>query len=109
MIQSPRYVHTNLIARDWRLLAQFYTGVFGCEFVPPERDYAGAAEKTRCFISSCLTAFRMAVSRITARTPDCQYEVIPNADHMASMDNPEVFNQLVMAFLAKWIPVAVSS
>ena len=43
MIQSPRYVHTNLIARDWRLLAKFYTGLFGCEFVPPERDYSGPA------------------------------------------------------------------
>ena len=42
MLQSPRYLHTNLIARDWRLLAQFYTGLFGCEFVPPERDYSGA-------------------------------------------------------------------
>lgn len=38
-----RYVHTNVIARDWRALAEFYTTVFGCEFVPPERDYAGAA------------------------------------------------------------------
>ena len=43
MIQSPRYVHTNLIARDWRALAKFYTGLFGCELVPPERDYSGAA------------------------------------------------------------------
>jgi predicted enzyme related to lactoylglutathione lyase len=39
MIQSPRYVHTNLIARDWRALAKFYTGVFGCEFVPPAGEY----------------------------------------------------------------------
>ncbi len=38
-----KYVHTNLIARDWRALAAFYTAVFGCELVPPERDYAGAA------------------------------------------------------------------
>ncbi len=43
MIANPRYVHTNLIARDWRALAQFYTELFGCEFVPPERDYSGAA------------------------------------------------------------------
>ena len=34
-----RYVHTNLIARDWRNLAKFYTDVFDCSFVPPERDY----------------------------------------------------------------------
>jgi len=37
-----KYVHTNLIARDWRALADFYIANFGCEVVPPERDYAGA-------------------------------------------------------------------
>jgi catechol 2,3-dioxygenase-like lactoylglutathione lyase family enzyme len=40
---APRYVHTNLVARDWRALERFYMEVFGCERVPPERDYAGAA------------------------------------------------------------------
>jgi len=38
---KARYVHTNLIARDWKKLAQFYTEVFGCTLVPPERDYQG--------------------------------------------------------------------
>ena len=41
MIQGARYVHTNLVARDWRSLAGFYNRVFGCEPVPPERDLAG--------------------------------------------------------------------
>jgi len=41
MIAGARYVHTNLIARDWRALARFYQDVFGCTVVPPERDYAG--------------------------------------------------------------------
>ena len=41
MIEKPRYVHTNLVARDWRALAGFYQSVFGCEPVPPERDFAG--------------------------------------------------------------------
>jgi len=36
-----RYVHTNLIARDWRRLARFYQDVFGCEPVLPERDLSG--------------------------------------------------------------------
>jgi catechol 2,3-dioxygenase-like lactoylglutathione lyase family enzyme len=36
-----RFGHVNLIADDWRRLADFYTQVFGCEVVPPERDYAG--------------------------------------------------------------------
>jgi predicted enzyme related to lactoylglutathione lyase len=39
---SAKYVHTNLIARDWRRLVDFYVAVFGCEPVPPERDYSGA-------------------------------------------------------------------
>jgi len=41
MIQGARYAHTNLVARDWRRLADFYVELFGCEFVPPERDDAG--------------------------------------------------------------------
>jgi catechol 2,3-dioxygenase-like lactoylglutathione lyase family enzyme len=38
---SARYVHTNIIARDWRVLARFYEDVFGCVRVPPERDLSG--------------------------------------------------------------------
>jgi catechol 2,3-dioxygenase-like lactoylglutathione lyase family enzyme len=38
---SAKYVHTNLVARDWRALAHFYQTVFGCVPVPPERDLAG--------------------------------------------------------------------
>jgi predicted enzyme related to lactoylglutathione lyase len=40
---AARYVHTNLIAADWRALADFYVGVFGCAPVPPERDFRGEA------------------------------------------------------------------
>ncbi len=36
------YVHTNLIARDWRQLAAFYEQVFGCRPVPPERHLTEA-------------------------------------------------------------------
>jgi glyoxylase I family protein len=41
MSLSARYVHTNLIATDWRALSAFYQDVFGCTPVPPERDFAG--------------------------------------------------------------------
>jgi catechol 2,3-dioxygenase-like lactoylglutathione lyase family enzyme len=39
---EARYVHTNVVARDWRALARFYQKVFGCVPVPPERDLRGA-------------------------------------------------------------------
>ena len=42
MISGARYVHTNLVARDWRRLARFYQDVFGCVPVPPERNLSGA-------------------------------------------------------------------
>jgi catechol 2,3-dioxygenase-like lactoylglutathione lyase family enzyme len=38
---SARFAHVNLIADDWRALARFYADLFGCQYVPPERDYAG--------------------------------------------------------------------
>lgn len=41
MIQGAKYVHTNLIARDWRALAKFYENLFSCVLVPPERNYSG--------------------------------------------------------------------
>jgi len=41
MIKGARFVHTNLVARDWRALAEFYLETFGCAPVPPERNYAG--------------------------------------------------------------------
>ena len=36
-----RFAHTNIIARDWRALAQFYVDVFGCQTLKPERDLTG--------------------------------------------------------------------
>jgi len=37
-----KYVHTNLIARDWKRLVRFYCEVFGCEPKGPERDLSAA-------------------------------------------------------------------
>lgn len=38
---DARFGHVNIVAHDWRRLAEFYTRVFGCTFVPPERDLSG--------------------------------------------------------------------
>ena len=38
---EARFAHVNLIARDWRRLVDFYSGVFGWVPVPPERDLSG--------------------------------------------------------------------
>lgn len=39
---DARFGHVNVTSTDWRRLARFYTDVFGCVFVPPERDIRSA-------------------------------------------------------------------
>jgi catechol 2,3-dioxygenase-like lactoylglutathione lyase family enzyme len=36
-----RYAHTNIAAKDWKRLADFYIEVFGCTVKPPERNLSG--------------------------------------------------------------------
>jgi len=38
---KAKYKHTNIIALDWRKLAEFYERIFGCRPVPPERAAVG--------------------------------------------------------------------
>jgi predicted enzyme related to lactoylglutathione lyase len=38
---NARFAHVNLVAHDWKKLAEFYQEVFGCAIVPPERDLSG--------------------------------------------------------------------
>jgi predicted enzyme related to lactoylglutathione lyase len=39
---KAKYVHTNIVAKDWKRLVRFYQEVFGCTVVPPERDLSGS-------------------------------------------------------------------
>jgi len=41
MENGIKYVHTNIIAKDWRILADFYIKVFACEAIYPERNLSG--------------------------------------------------------------------
>jgi len=36
-----KYVHTNIIAKNWKFLSDFYIKVFNCKPVPPERNLEG--------------------------------------------------------------------
>ena len=41
MAIHAKYVHTNLIAQDWRKLVEFYQQVFGCTPATPEENLSG--------------------------------------------------------------------
>lgn len=38
---SIKFVHVNIISKDWRKLAEFYTKVFECKPLWPERNLTG--------------------------------------------------------------------
>lgn len=40
-LEYMRYIHTNIIARDWEKLSEFYKDVFECRKVPPQRNLKG--------------------------------------------------------------------
>lgn len=36
-----RYAHTNIAAKDWKILSDFYIETFGCKVKPQERKFSG--------------------------------------------------------------------
>ena len=40
-MNSVKYKHTNIIAKDWQALAAFYEDVFGCKRVSPGKHLVG--------------------------------------------------------------------
>jgi len=42
---SARFVHANIVAQDWKRLADFYHQVFGCTPVPPSVTLPGIGSK----------------------------------------------------------------
>ena len=38
---ATRFAHVNIVAKNWRALADFYIQVFGCREKPPERNLSG--------------------------------------------------------------------
>jgi predicted enzyme related to lactoylglutathione lyase len=65
---DARFGHVNLIARDWRALANFYVELFGCAIVPPERDYAGPDLERGTAVAGA--ALRGAHLRLPGHGPD---------------------------------------
>jgi catechol 2,3-dioxygenase-like lactoylglutathione lyase family enzyme len=36
-----RFAHINILARDWKAIAEFYIKVFECKIKPPQRNLSG--------------------------------------------------------------------
>jgi len=60
-----KYRHTNIVAEDWRKLADFYERVLGCTPVPPERE--SSAE----WVERCTAVPGAGIRGIHLRLPGC--------------------------------------
>ena len=38
---KSKFVHINIVAKNWKKLAEFYINVFGCKIKLPERNLSG--------------------------------------------------------------------
>ncbi len=87
MAIAARYVHTNLIAADWRTLADFYQQLFGCTPVPPERDFQGATLEAGTGIAGAhLRGMHLRLPGYGADGPTLEilnYNILTNRDQTA--------------------------
>lgn len=90
--------HVNVVAHDWRRLAQFYEQVFGCVPVPPERDYRGAdLDRGTGLRDAHLTGAHL---RLPGRGPDGPTLEIYSYDQLAEGGDRARANRLGWGHLA---------
>jgi predicted enzyme related to lactoylglutathione lyase len=91
--------HVNVIARDWRTLARFYTDVFGCTFVPPERDISGPVlERGTGLPGAALTGAHLRLPGLGATGPTLEsYQFASMPDESESAANRPGFRHIAFA------------
>ena len=93
---DARFGHVNVIARDWRRLAEFYERVFGCPVVPPERDYSGPDLSAGTGVQNA--ALRGAHLRLPGLGPDGPtleiYQYEPSLDPLSTAVNRPGFGHI---------------
>lgn len=103
---NARYVHTNLIANDWRKLARFYQDVFGCVPVPPERDLHGPdMERGTGVPGAHLTGMHLRLPGWGENGPTVEiFHYEPHVEHPGTTINRPGFGHL--AFAVDDVPAA---
>jgi predicted enzyme related to lactoylglutathione lyase len=91
--------HVNVIARDWRALARFYTEVFGCTLVPPERDISGSVlERGTGIAGAALTGAHLRLPGLGADGPTLEiYQFAEMPEREAAGPNRPGFRHIAFA------------
>ena len=99
MTISAKYVHTNLVARDWKTLADFYQTVFGCSPVPPERNLTGPAIANATNISNAhIRGMHMRLPGWGDEGPTLEiFSYIPDLEHPGTAVNRPGFGHIAFS------------
>lgn len=85
-----KYVHTNIIAKDWKKLSDFYIEVFNCIPKPPERDLSGEwLDKLTNLKSSHIKGIHLLLPGFKENGPTLeifQYDTIIDNDKKINME-----------------------
>lgn len=103
---EARYVHTNIIARDWQRLAKFYEQVLGCVPKPPPRDLSGDwLEAATGIPGAHLKGIHLILPGCGADTPTLEiFQYEENIDKLPAAIQPPAANRLGLGHLAFAVP-----
>ncbi len=81
-----RFAHTNIAAKDWRKLSDFYINVFDCSIKPPQRSLSGDWLDTATGLTNArLEGVHLALPGHGENPPTLEIFT-----YVAMRDNPEV-------------------
>jgi glyoxylase I family protein len=94
-----KYKHTNLIAKNWKRLADFYQKVFECVPVPPERDMSGEwLDKVTGITDSQISGMHLRLPGFGDDGPTLEiFEYVSMPDHPDVNPNTPGFSHIAFA------------
>lgn len=93
-----KYTHTNIVSKDWRMLADFYIEVMDCRPVPPERDLTGEwLERATGLKNPHLKGMHLRLPGFGENGPTLE---IFQYDEMVESDKPSCANRIGLGHLA---------
>jgi predicted enzyme related to lactoylglutathione lyase len=109
MDYTAKYVHTNLVAKDWKKLASFYQTVFNCVPVPPERDLSGPAISSATSIPDAhIRGMHLRLPGYDQSGPTLEiFAYTPEMDHPAPVVNRPGYGHI--AFLVDHVELAIKA
>lgn len=94
-----KFVHTNIVAKDWRKLADFYINALGCTEKKPERDLSGKwLDDVTSLSNTHIRGIHLYLPGFEANGPTLEiFEYEENIQTASKQTNTEGFSHIAFA------------